>query len=310
MFDRANGAQFDYVFNCGGESRYSQAEEVYRLRSHALSVALGKEAARRGVRAFIECSTATVYKSDRTPKKETGKIKPLYDLSKWKFAAEEELQKIPGLNMCILRLAHVYGLYDSGFLTTPICLSRVYKDLERPLPFPFPKEQLMHSVHVKDAARAMWTAAEWRSNSNNNNQQSTSSSSNDDDALPNVFNIVDHNNTTKGNFADALTREFDIECSFMNAMMVQLAKMNAEEVFGEVNEEALEVWADLLEEKGITRPGPLTPFLEQDYLKDGDVCVDGGLFERTTGFKYEFEKNPPQFLRSLIDSYERMNWWP
>ena len=255
------------------------------------------------MRAFIECSTATVYKNDRTHKKETDKTKPVYDLAKWKLAAEEELQKIPGLNLCILRIAHVYGLYDSGYLITPICLGRVYKDLERTLPFPFPKEQLMHTVHVKDTVRAMWTAAEWRAK---NNQPTASS----DAAALNVFNIVDHNNTTKSDFANALARQFGIEVTFMNSMMVQLAKLNADEVFGEINEEALEVWADLLEEKGITRPGPLSPFLESDYIKDCDVAVDGSLFERTTGFEYEFEKIPTGYLSQLIDSYERMNWWP
>jgi hypothetical protein len=29
IFDRANGEQFDYVINCGGESRHSQPDDVY-----------------------------------------------------------------------------------------------------------------------------------------------------------------------------------------------------------------------------------------------------------------------------------------
>ncbi|KAK3078672.1 hypothetical protein LTS18_006923, partial [Coniosporium uncinatum] len=107
IFDRANGGQFDYVFNCGGETRYSQEDEVYRARSHALSVALGKEAAKRKIRCFVEASTGMVYKPDSTPRKETAKLKPWLKLAKWKLTAEEDLAKIQGLNLMVLRLAHV-----------------------------------------------------------------------------------------------------------------------------------------------------------------------------------------------------------
>ncbi|KAL1956880.1 hypothetical protein VTO42DRAFT_6728 [Malbranchea cinnamomea] len=302
IFDRANGKQFDFVINCGGESRLSQPDDVYRLRSHALSIALGKEAARRQIPAFIECSTATVYKGDRRPCKEGDKTKPSSDLARWKLKTEEDLQKIDGLNLCILRFARLYGEYDSGFLTTPICLARVYQDLERPLPFLFPKDQPMNTVHVKDAVRALWHAAEWRKAQTLQTPTPT--------AVPVIFNIVDRNNTSKGALADALSRTFGIECTFMNTLMAQLAKMNIEEVLDEVNEEALEVWTDLLNEKGITRPGPINPFLEKELLKDTDLCVDGSLFEQTTGFEYLYKTPPPDWIESVIKSYERMNWWP
>lgn len=96
IFDRANGKQWDYVFNCGGETRYSQEDEVYKVRSLALSVAVGKEAAKRGVKAFVELSTGMVYKSDSTPSKEGDKLKPWSKIATFKLQAEEELAKIEG----------------------------------------------------------------------------------------------------------------------------------------------------------------------------------------------------------------------
>jgi len=96
IFDRADGKQWDYVFNCGGETRYSQEDEVYKLRNLALSVALGKEAANRGIKAFVELSTGMVYKSDSSPSKETDKLKPWSKIAVFKLQAEEELAKIPG----------------------------------------------------------------------------------------------------------------------------------------------------------------------------------------------------------------------
>lgn len=84
------------MFNCGGETKYSQEDEVYKVRSLALSVAVGKEAAKRGVKAFVELSTGMVYKPDSVPRKETDKTKPWLPLAKYKLQAEEELANIPG----------------------------------------------------------------------------------------------------------------------------------------------------------------------------------------------------------------------
>lgn len=96
VFGRADGKTWDYVFNCGGETRYSQEDEVYRIRSLGLSVTLGKEAAKRKVKAFIELSTGMVYKSDSAPSKEQDKIKPWSKIAVFKHKAEEELAKIEG----------------------------------------------------------------------------------------------------------------------------------------------------------------------------------------------------------------------
>ncbi|OJD16626.1 hypothetical protein AJ78_03218 [Emergomyces pasteurianus Ep9510] len=299
IFDRANGAQFDYVINCGGDSRMSQPDDVYRLRSHALSVALGKEAARRGVGAFIECSTATVYKSDREPAKEDAKIKPWFAFSKWKYQAEEDLRKIPGLNLCILRFPHIYGEYDTGLLSTVICMGRAYMELNKPIPFLKTGSQPMNTVYVKDAARAMWRAAEWRASKG-------PLSSGD----PIVFNIVDHNKTTKNDLAQGLKRAFGIEYSFVGTMMTQVVNLNLDEIIDEMNEEGLQVWAELLNEKQIERPGPISPFLERDSIKDGDLLIDGSLFEQTTGFTYERPMLAEDWILPVVESFKRLGWWP
>ena len=96
IFDRTNGKEWDYVFNCGGETRYSQEDEVYKVRSLALSVAVGKEAAKRGVKAFVELSTGMVYKPDSQPSKEGDKLKPWSKIAVFKLQAEEQLSNIEG----------------------------------------------------------------------------------------------------------------------------------------------------------------------------------------------------------------------
>ena len=96
IFDRSDGKQWDYVFNCGGETRYSQEDEVYKLRSLALSLAIGKEAAKRNVKAFVELSTGMVYKADSSPSKENDKLKPWSKIGVFKLQAEQQLAEIPG----------------------------------------------------------------------------------------------------------------------------------------------------------------------------------------------------------------------
>jgi nucleoside-diphosphate-sugar epimerase len=182
VFDRSNGKEFDYVFNCGGETRWSQEDEVYKVRSYALSLAIGKEAAKRKVKCFIEMSTGMVYKPDSKPRKENDKLKPWLRLAKWKLQAEEDLSKMDGLNLCILRLAHVYGPYTSKYLGTALCLARVYQSEEVEMKWLWDRDLRTNTVHVEDVARATWKTAEWYAK-------------NGPKRPPPVFNLVDHGNT-------------------------------------------------------------------------------------------------------------------
>jgi nucleoside-diphosphate-sugar epimerase len=302
IFDRPDGQQFDYVINCAGETRYSQPDEVYQLRSYTLSVGLAKEAAKRGIKAFVECSTAMVYKSGSGARKEEDQTQPWNNLAKWKLKAGEEMRQIPGLNLCVLRLPHVYGDYCSGHITTVTCLGRVMKYLDKEFEALYTKELKVNTLHVEDAARAVWTAAEWRA--------SKGTIEPGDESIPIVFNVVDHGNTSAGDLADALTTVFDIKCTFLGSLVSQFAKLNLDYVLDEMNELVLQGWADLISEKQIARPGPMSPFLERDMLKDQDLCVDGTLFETTTGFKPEREVFNVEGLKEVIDSFQRMGWWP
>jgi dTDP-4-dehydrorhamnose reductase len=185
VFDRPDGRQFDYVFNCGGETRYSQEDDVYKLRSYGLSMALGNEAAKRKVKCYVEISTGMVYKADPVPRKENDKLKPWSKLAKWKLTAEEDLAKIEGLNLLIFRTAHVYGPYTSKYLATMLCMARVYQFLGKELKWLWKDDLRTNTVHIEDLVRALWTGAEWYSQGAPGRRPAP------------VFNIVDHGNTSK-----------------------------------------------------------------------------------------------------------------
>ena len=311
IFDRANGEQFDYVINCGGETRHSQPDDVYEARSCKLSVTLGKEIARRGIPVYVETSTAHVYKSGSSPRKETDKLQPWHKLAKWKLNAAEELQKIPGLQYCALRLPHVYGEYDPGFFAMGICLARVHLELDQDLELLYTKDVKVNTLHVKDAASALWRAAEWRASKGKLDPN--------DPTVPDIFknpsmsvafNVVDHNDTKQEHVANALAEVFNMKVTFLGSLKSQLAKMNLDDVVDDMNEVSLQTWADLMAKSNIERPGPIGPFLELDVLKDQDMSIDGSLFESTTGWKPKYEKFDANSIREMVESYKRMGWWP
>ncbi|KAK0657426.1 hypothetical protein B0T16DRAFT_60091 [Cercophora newfieldiana] len=303
IFDRPDGKQWDYVFNCGGETRYSQEEEVYKLRSLGLSVALGKEAAKRGIKCFVELSTGMVYKPDSSPSKEQDKLKPWSKIGVFKLQAEEELAKIEGLNLVIVRLAHVYGPYASQWVATALCLARVYKALESEMKWLWTKDLRTNTVHIHDVTRALWEIAGWYTAGKPNW---------DDSAMGNVptFNVVDNGATTQGAMADIIGQVFGIETGFQGQLISTFAKLNLDSVVDDVNDEVLGPWAGLLEDAGITRPGPLTPFMEKELLKDTDLSMDGSRLEQVVGFTYEKPVISKELVEEVIESYKKLNWWP
>ncbi|KFX97667.1 hypothetical protein O988_04752 [Pseudogymnoascus sp. VKM F-3808] len=303
IFDRADGKEFDYVFNCAGETRYSQDDEIYKLRVVTLAQSIGKEAAKRGVKAFVELSSGLVYKSDSSPRKETDKLKPAIKHAQYKLQAEEELAKIEGLNLIIMRLAFTYGKYDSKFVSKGLVLARVYKHLGEELKWLWTKDLKVNTVHVDDVVRALWTACEWQAKGKAGWDAATMGK------VP-TFNVVDHTNTSQGQLATHITEIYDIKTGFVGSILSTFARMNMDHVLEDINEHVMGPWADLLSDAGITRPGPLGPYLEKEQLKDEDLYLDGSRFESLAGFTYSRPTLGKAELEEMIESYKTMNWWP
>lgn len=302
IFDRSDGKQWDYVFNCGGETRYSQEDEVYKLRSFDLSLNVGREAAKRGVKCFVELSTGMVYKPDSSPSKEQDKLKPWSKIAVFKLQAEEELAKIQGLNLVIVRLAHVYGPYASQWVATALCMARVYKALESEMKWLWTKDLRQNTVHIDDVTRALWAITGWYAGGKDKWTEKMGK-------VP-TFNVVDKGVTTQGAMAEIIGEVFGISTGFQGQIISTFAKLNLDSVVDDVNDELLGPWADLLAEAGITRPGPLTPFMEKELLKDTDLSMDGSRLEEVLGFAHEKPKISKQLVEEVIESYKKMNWWP
>ncbi|KXJ85974.1 hypothetical protein Micbo1qcDRAFT_180370 [Microdochium bolleyi] len=303
IFDREDGKQWDYVFNCGGETRYSQEDEVYKVRSLALSLAVGKEAAKRKVKCFVELSTGMVYKANSSPSKEDDKLKPWSKIAIFKLQAEQQLAQIEGLNLVIVRLPHVYGPYASQWVGTAMCLARVYQSMNDEMKWLWTKDLRTNTVHIRDVTRALWDIASWYDNGKSKYDQASMGK------VP-TLNVVDKGATTQGTIAEIIGQVFGIKTGFQGQLLSNLARLSMDNIVDDVNDDTLGPWADLLAEKGIVRPGPLTPFLEKELLKDTDLSMDGGRLEQLLGFEYKHPVITKELVEEVIESYKKMNWWP
>ncbi len=307
IFTLPSGRSFDYVFNCGGETRYSQDDSVYTARSVALSINLARECARRKTPALVEFSTGMVYKPPSSSTistggcKENAPTKPWTKIAKHKLTAEEELEKLvktEGLKYAVLRLAHVYGPYDVGFLARGLCLARVYEAQGKEMKWLWGKDLRVNTVHVQDVCTAAWAAAQWCASPTNNSEPNR------------AFNIVDRGDTSQGTLATIFSSIFSITTGFQGTLISQFARFNLDSVVDDVNEEVLQPWAELLKEKGVSNPGPLSPFMEKELLRDCDLCLDGGRAREVLGWKVEKERLGVEEVREVVESYGRMGWWP
>lgn len=100
------------------------------MRSLALSIAVGKEAAKRGVKAFVELSTGMVYKPDSQPSKEGDKLKPWSKIAVFKLQAEEQLAKIEGyVSLQILFEPPLCYFFIDGMEVERLLSSHLYDEL-------------------------------------------------------------------------------------------------------------------------------------------------------------------------------------
>jgi nucleoside-diphosphate-sugar epimerase len=284
-------APYDFVFNLAGETKYSQADPVYQENIIDVSVTCANEAAKRGVKKFIEVSTAQVYDSGDKPRKENAKLKPWTGIAKAKLKAEEALKGIQNLNLVIVRPATVYGPGDLTGVTPRLITAAVYKSLGEKMEFLWDKDLYLNTVHVRDVVSALWHLA--------NNSKPGS-----------IYNLADESNTSQGSLCPILESMFGIKTGFMGSMKSKMATSLAMKVVAETaNDKHLKPWSDLCKEHQITTT-PLTPYLDEELLYDNPLSVDGSAITSDTGFKYAHPKVTTELVRESLDYHIKNGAFP
>ena len=315
IFTPTKAKYYTYVFNCGGETRYSQDPSVYQLRNTQLSTTLAEYCAKQDPKpVLVEFSTGMVYKPPPSSVvasggcSETAALKPWLKITKAKLMAEEALEKLAqtsGLRHVTLRLGHVYGPYDTGFLARGLCLARVYQSLNKEMKWLWGKELRINTLHVDDVCNAAWLAAQWATKPSTKLAKDTT-------MADRAFNIVDNGDTSQQTLAELMANIFNIETGFQGTLISQFAKLNLDSVVDDVNEEILQPWADLIKEKGLDQGqgSPLSPFMEKELIKDCNLCLNNEKAQNVLGWKLGKPKLTDGELRRTIESYEKMKWWP
>jgi nucleoside-diphosphate-sugar epimerase len=289
VFDES-GTKWDYVINLAGETKYSQTEEVYKENIIDVSVTCGKAAAKRSVKKFIEVSTAQVYDAGKKPSSETDKVKPWTKLAKAKLTAEEELKKINGLNLIIVRPAIVYGPGDISGITPRLICGAVYKYLNETMEFLWDKELKINTVHVYDTVAALWHLAL-------------------NGKVGEVYNLADKNETDQGMINSILEKIYGIKTGFLGSFKSKVATTVAMKTVAETaNEKHLKPWSDLCKSKQITNT-PLTPYLDEELLYNNPLSIDGTKIT-TTGFNYKYPNVTEETLRETLNYFIELGYFP
>jgi hypothetical protein len=166
------------------------------------------------------------------------------------------------------------------------------------------KDLRVNTVHITDVTRALWAIADWYAVQKQPNYDAETMGK-----VP-IFNVVDKGQTSQGTMAEIIGQIFGIETGFQGQLVSTFARLNMDSVVDDVNDEVLGPWAELLEDAGITRPGPLIPFMEKELLKDTDLSMDGSRLEKVVGFTYNKPTITKELVQEMIDSYIRIGWWP
>lgn len=182
-------------------------------------------------------------------------------------------------------------------------MARVYQHLSEEMKWLWTKDLRVNTIHVDDACRALWDIATWSAGARANYDGSAMG------PIP-IFNLVDEGRTSQGTMADIIGQIFGIQTGFQGTLVSTFARLNLDSVVDDVNEDVLQPWADLLAEAGITRPGPITPFMEKELLKDTDLSMDGSRLATVVGFKCKKPQITKELIEEVIASYERIGWWP
>jgi len=284
------GIKWDIVVNLAGETKYSQTDEVYKENIIDVSVACATAAAKRGVTKYIEVSTAQVYDSGKKPSTEEDKIKPWTKLAKAKLAAEEELKKIKGLNLIIVRPAIVYGPGDISGVTPRLITAAVYKHLGETMEFLWDKDLKINTVHVEDVCAALWHLSQ-------------------NGKVGEIYNLADSNDTDQGSVNKLLESMFKIKTGFLGFLQSKAATAVAMKTVAETaNEKHLKPWSELGKAKGITNT-PLTPYLDEELLYNNSYSVDGTKITKT-GFQYKHPKMTEAHLRETLDYFIALGFFP
>jgi len=283
------GVKFDYVINLAAVTKYSQAKEVYSANIVDVAKATAAESAKQNVKRYIHVSTGQVYKTKK-PANEDTKPEPWTAIAAAHLEAEGHVKGTSGLNYVIVRPATVYGTADTLGLTPRLIIGSIHKELDKKMECLYSKDLRINTVHADDVAKALHFLC----------------THGDKGA---IYNLADKNDTDAGKVNDLLENIYGIKTSFLNALkMTAASAMGTKFLVGFANDEHLKPFSDACKKYGVSDT-PLTPYLDEELIKDQAIAVDGSRIEKL-GFSYNHPKVTADDLKAVLDDFIEKGFFP
>jgi nucleoside-diphosphate-sugar epimerase len=290
-YKQDDGGVWDLVFNCAGETKLAQAQEVYEEGIYKLSVNCAEAAVANRSGRFVELSTGCVCSNESTPQIESCPIEPWNMAGKFKAAIEEKLKTIEGLNHTILRLPMVYGIGDRRGLTPRIIIASLYKDLKTNMKLLWTPSMKINTVHVSDVVAAMWQLG------------------NDPAAAGEIVNIVDDSQSTQGSITDVLCEIFKITADYWGVTLSNLAKWDYTGAVEEINEAHLAPWAKICAVNSILNT-PLSPYLDKEFLYYKHLNLSNEKLKSVFGYSLLVPILTRQRIEEIINDFIEQKLFP
>jgi nucleoside-diphosphate-sugar epimerase len=289
VFDH-DGGNWQYVFNCAAVTKYSQGKEVYDTNIVQVAKLTSAAAAKHKAKRFIHVSTAQVYSPpSKAAAKESNDLKPWTDIARAHVEAEAAV-KASGVPYVIVRPAVVYGTGDVFGLTPRLMTGAVYKETGKSMETLYTKHLQINTVHVKDVAKALWFLTSKGDNGS-------------------VWNLADHGETDQGKVNHILEEIYGIKTGFLNSVaMVAARAVKTKTLVEHVNDMHLKPFSEALKKYGIADT-PLTPYLDEELIKDNDLWIDGKAIEGL-GFKYDHPQVTAALLKEVLQDYVAKKFFP
>jgi nucleoside-diphosphate-sugar epimerase len=293
------GVVWDYIFCFNLESKLGLPELSYdygtlRPALHAAEYALKHDS----ILVFESNAVSHVpLPKTQLATEDTPYIKPKkgYALA-YSLLAEEQLRRIEGLKLIVLRSAIPYGPdFTIGFCTVFV-LCRILKDQQKPHYHQFDLNARMRCVHVRDLARAYWHTAS---------------------VYPTlgkrvcVYNVACPDDFTGNQIWEMVTGYYGVPLKRMNPVMAKVATMvmKIPGTLDRFNQKLVGTWLKLCEEQGVGI-SPIMAYIDAELLEVNESAVDGSLITRETGFVYEYPKVTLDLLKEGIEQLQQMNLFP
>jgi nucleoside-diphosphate-sugar epimerase len=286
-----DGGNWQYVINCAAVTKYSQGKEVYEANIVQVAKLTSAAAIKHKCRRYIHVSTAQVYNPpSKAAAKETSELKPWTDMARAHNEAEAVLKACAGLNYVIVRPAIVYGPGDIYGLTPRLMTGSIYKEIGKSMETLYTKHLQLNTVHVRDVVKAIWFLT----------GKGDSGS---------VWNLVDKAETDQGKINSLLEEIYGIKTGFLNSVAMLAAKaLKTKHLVEYVNDMHLKPFSDAMKKYGISDT-PLTPYLDEELIKDNDLWVDGKAIEGL-GFKYDHPEPTGALLKEVLQDYVAKKYFP